>query len=97
MSRVLIPSDLIEKSEAADLLGLHYTTIHNMIRRGELTGYQVSKGSTKVSLAEVQAHVKVSTPGPIKLAAAVQRVVDAAPSLTAEQMERLRALLSPTG
>lgn len=92
MSSAPIPHDLIEKSHAARLLGVHYTTVHHMVLRGELTGFRVTRGSTKVSEAEVRAHVEVS---PASVDFHIRRIADA-PSLSGEQIEKLRSLLAPS-
>ncbi|WP_367325349.1 helix-turn-helix domain-containing protein [Streptomyces sp. HUAS ZL42] len=88
------PSDLIGPNDAATILSVSRITIRRMIERGELIGYRVTSGLTKVSEAEVRAHVTVANPSSLDVY--VRRIVDAAPALTPEQLERLRALLAPS-
>lgn len=90
-----LPSDLIGPNEAASILRVNRITIRRMIERGQLTGYRVTPGLCKVSEAEVRAQIEVTTP--TSLDAYVRRIVDAAPALTPEQLEKLRALLAPSG
>jgi excisionase family DNA binding protein len=93
---VPVPSDLIGPGQAAEILHVSDRTIRNMIRRGELTGYRVTSGLTKLSEAEVRGHVRVGPQGDRPdLDGYIRRIVDAAPALTPEQLERLRALLAP--
>lgn len=95
MHSASVPPDLIGPNRAAELLRVGRATIYRMIQRGELTGYRVTSGLTRLSEAEVLAHIEVATPASLDLY--VRRIVDAAPALTPEQLERLRALLaSPT-
>ncbi|MET7720078.1 helix-turn-helix domain-containing protein [Streptomyces mirabilis] len=91
-----LPTDLVGPNRAAELLHVGRATVYRMIARGEITGYRLTSGLTKVSEAEVRSHVVTTRPGPMRLDAAIQRVVDAAPSLTSEQMDRLRSLLAPS-
>ncbi|WP_458246325.1 helix-turn-helix domain-containing protein [Streptomyces sp. MAI_2237] len=93
MHSVPAPSDLIGPNRAAEILQVGRTTVYRMIERGELTAYRVTSGLTRVSEAEVRAHIEVSSPPSLDLY--VRRIVDAAPALNPEQLERLRALLAP--
>lgn len=92
---VPVPSDLIGPSEAAAILHVTDKTVRAMIRRGELTGYRVTNGLTRVSEAAVRGHVRVSEGGRPDLDGYIRRIVDAAAVLTPEQLEKLRALLAP--
>ncbi|MET8534028.1 hypothetical protein ABZV67_19320 [Streptomyces sp. NPDC005065] len=87
-----MPDDLIGPNVAADILHVSRVTIHNMVQRGELTGYMVTSGLTKVSESQVRSQVKVVAPKGVDLH--IRRIVDAAPSLTPEQIDTLRALLA---
>ncbi|MGW4991890.1 helix-turn-helix domain-containing protein [Streptomyces mirabilis] len=96
MHCVPVPADLIGPGQAAEILHVTDKTIRKMVHRGELTGYRVTNGLTKVSEAEVRAHVRaVPLAGRPDLDGYIQRIVNAAPALTPEQLERLRALLAP--
>lgn len=95
MHSVPVPDDLIGPYRAAEILHVSRLTIHRMVQRGELTGYRVTSGRTKVSESEVRAHIEVTAPDSVGLDAHIRRIVDAAPALTPEQLERLRALLAP--
>ncbi|WP_432020417.1 helix-turn-helix domain-containing protein [Streptomyces sp. 1222.5] len=95
MHSVPVPSDLIGPNQAAEILGVSRRTVYNMIERGELIGYRVTDGLTRVAETEVRAHIKEVDPPSVTLDAHIRRIVDAAPALTPEQLERLRALLAP--
>ncbi|MEV6049732.1 helix-turn-helix domain-containing protein [Streptomyces sp. NPDC052107] len=90
-----MPSDLIGPIQAAEILHVSRSTIYNMLKSGELTGYRVTDGLTRISETEVRAHIKTTAPTVVELDAHIRRIVDAAPALTPEQLERLRALLAP--
>ncbi|MEU6316104.1 helix-turn-helix domain-containing protein [Streptomyces sp. NPDC047009] len=94
MHCVPVPSDLIGPIDAAEILHVTDKTVRQMVKRGELTGYRVTSGLTKVSESEVRAHIKATAPASTELDAHIRRIVDAAPALTPEQLERLRALLA---
>ncbi|MEU3981779.1 helix-turn-helix domain-containing protein [Streptomyces sp. NPDC026672] len=96
MHSIPVPDDLIGPGRAAEILHVNPLTIQRMVKRGELTGYRVTSGLTKVSEAEVRAHIKTTAPTVTELDAHVRRIVDAAPALTPDQLGRLRALLAPS-
>ncbi len=52
-----LPSDLVNLTEAASLIGVSRWTIRRMIAHRQLTAYQVGL-RTKVSAAEVRASVR---------------------------------------
>lgn len=95
MDCVPVPSDLIGPYRAAEILHVSRLTIYRMIQRGEITGYRVTSGRTKVSETEVRAHIKVTAPTSVEVDAYINRIVDAAPAPTPEQEEKLRAWLAP--
>ncbi|MGW5475431.1 helix-turn-helix domain-containing protein [Streptomyces sp. NPDC004008] len=90
-----MPSDLIGSHRAAEILHVTPITVRRMIERGELTGYRVTSGRTKVSESEVRAHIKVTAPTSVEVDAYIDRLVQAAPAPTPEQREKLRAWLAP--
>ncbi|MFG3205004.1 helix-turn-helix transcriptional regulator [Streptomyces sp. NPDC048192] len=90
-----VPDDLIKVTDAAKVLRVSGTTVYNMIKRGELIGYRATSGSLCVSEAEVHSLLSYVTPPSVTLDAHIALIVDAAPSLTPEQRERLRSLLAP--
>lgn len=88
------PSDLIGPNRAAEILHVNRITIRRMIERGQLAGYRVTPGLTKVSEAEVRAQIEVTAP--TDLDAYVRWIVDGARRLPPEKLDKVRALLAPS-
>ena len=57
-----VPKDihLIRDYEAAAILGMSNRMLHAMIRRGELTAYQIGKHQLCIDKAELTAHIAAS-------------------------------------
>ncbi len=90
-----VPPDLIGPYAAADILHVTPVTIWRMVKRGELRGYRVTDGRTKLSETEVRAHIKVTAPTSVETDAYIDRIVESAPEPTPEQKEKLRRWLGP--
>lgn len=91
MQSIPVPTDLIGPNRVAEILCVNRATVYRMLARGELTAYRITSGLTKVSEMEVRAHVEVT---PTSLDIYVRRIVDAAPALNSEQLDKLRSLLA---
>lgn len=97
--QVAMPSGGLTVDQTAQYLGVSSPTIRNWIRAGKLPAYRFGPRLLRIDPADIAALARPAVetaeeaPESAALAEYVQRIVDDAPALTAEQRDKLAVAL----